>query len=138
MDSDADETWSDTSEEDESRKSPPLQSRAYQLEMFEHSMKGNIIVVMATGSGKTQIAKLRIEAELERSPDKLVWFTAPSVVLAYQQYRCLSQQLPAYQFRLITGMDNAEYWTTLDIWNKVLHNIQVVVSTPAILEQALN
>ena len=35
-------------------------------------------------------------------------------------------------------MDNAEYWTTLDIWAKVLHNVQVVVSTPAILTQALN
>jgi hypothetical protein len=83
-------------------------------------------------------AKLRIEAELERSPNKLVWFTAPSVVLAYQQYRFLSQQLPAFQFRLITGMDNAEYWTTPQVWEKVLHNIAVVVSTPAILNQALN
>ncbi|EXJ69623.1 uncharacterized protein A1O5_07659 [Cladophialophora psammophila CBS 110553] len=93
---------------------------------------------MGTGSGKTLIAKLRIEAELERSPDKLVWFTAPSVVLAYQQYRFLSQQLPAFQFRLITGMDSAEYWTTKAVWDKVLDNIQVVISTPAILAQALN
>ncbi|KIW62289.1 hypothetical protein PV04_10473 [Phialophora macrospora] len=138
MDPDSDETWSDTSEEDGSRNAPPLQSRAYQIEMFEHSMMGNIIAVMGTGSGKTQVAKLRIEAELERSPGKLVWFTAPSVVLAYQQYRFLSQQLPAYQFRLITGMDNAEYWTSLDIWQKVLYHIHVVVSTPAILQQALN
>ncbi len=139
MDSESDEdTWSDTSVEDESRKSPPLQSRAYQIEMFEHSMKGNVIAVMGTGSGKTLIAKLRIEAELDRTPHKLVWFTAPSVVLAYQQYRFLSQQLPAYQFKLITGMDNAEYWTSLDIWQKALHNVHVVVSTPSILEQALN
>ncbi|ETI20103.1 hypothetical protein G647_08137 [Cladophialophora carrionii CBS 160.54] len=138
MDSEFDETWSDTSEEDERRDITPIQSRAYQIEMFEHSMKGNVIAVMATGIGKTQIAKLRIQAELERSPNKLVWFTAPSVVLAYQQYRFLSQHLPAYQFRLITGMDNAEYWTSLDIWRKVLYHIHVVVSTPAILQQALN
>ncbi|KAJ9603105.1 Dicer-like protein 2 [Cladophialophora chaetospira] len=138
MNSDSDDTWSDTSEEDESRNSPPLQSRAYQIEMFEHSMKGNIIAVMGTGSGKTLIAKLRMEAELDRSPNKLVWFTAPSVVLTYQQYRFLSQQLPAYQFKIITGMDNAEYWNSLDVWQDALHNVNVVVSTPAILEQALN
>ncbi|OQV01614.1 Ribonuclease III domain-containing protein [Cladophialophora immunda] len=138
MDLDPEDIWSDTSEEGEVQSDPPLSSRAYQIEMFNHSMKENIIAVMGTGSGKTQIAKLRIEAELERSPGKLVWFTAPSVVLAYQQYRFLSQQLPAFQFRLITGMDSPDYWTTKDVWDQVLHNIHVVVSTPAILKQALN
>ncbi|OAP55435.1 hypothetical protein AYL99_10408 [Fonsecaea erecta] len=141
MDLDVDGIWSDTSDEEEEedvQTNLPLLSRAYQIEMFNHSMKGNIIAVMATGSGKTQIAKLRIEAELERSPNKLVWFTAPSVVLAYQQYRFLSQQLPAFQFRLLTGMDNCEYWTTKDVWDQVLHNIHVVVSTVAILNEALN
>jgi ERCC4-related helicase len=32
-----------------------LASRSYQLEMFERSMKENIIVCMETGSGKTQM-----------------------------------------------------------------------------------
>ena len=32
-----------------------LQSRAYQMEMFEQSLKDNIIVCMETGSGKTQM-----------------------------------------------------------------------------------
>jgi ERCC4-related helicase len=35
-------------------------------------------------------------------------------------------------------MDNAEYWTSPHIWQKVLYHIHVVVSTPAILQQALN
>ncbi|KIX93481.1 uncharacterized protein Z520_10901 [Fonsecaea multimorphosa CBS 102226] len=138
MDLDSEDTWSDTSEEEEAVTNMPLLSRAYQMEMFNHSMKENIIAVMATGSGKTQVAKLRMEAELERSPGKMVWFTAPTVVLAYQQYRFLSQQLPAFQFRLITGMDSVDYWTTKDVWDVVLHKIQVVVSTPAVLNQALD
>jgi len=43
-----DDTWSETSSEDndEATASPPLQSRAYQIEMFEHSMQGNIIAVV--------------------------------------------------------------------------------------------
>jgi hypothetical protein len=49
MDLDSDDTWSDTSAEEESRNTPALQSRAYQIEMFEHSMQGNIIAVMGTG-----------------------------------------------------------------------------------------
>jgi ERCC4-related helicase len=32
-----------------------LTSRAYQLEMFEQSLKQNIIVCMETGSGKTHV-----------------------------------------------------------------------------------
>jgi ERCC4-related helicase len=49
-----------------------LQTRRYQYEMFEKSMKGNVIIAMDTGSGKTHIAILRIAAELERcSPEKV-------------------------------------------------------------------
>ncbi|EXJ81721.1 hypothetical protein A1O1_07786 [Capronia coronata CBS 617.96] len=70
---------------------------------------------MGTGSGKTQV-----------------------VVLAYQQHSFLSRQLPAFQFRLITGMDNAEFWNTQELWDKALHNIHAVICTPAILLQALN
>jgi ERCC4-related helicase len=92
---------------------------------------------MGPGSGKTQIAKLRIEAELARSPSKKIWFSAPSVVLAHQQYRFLSRQLPAYQFKLITGHDNPEHWD-FNLWGRALLNVQVIVSTPVILEQALN
>ena len=35
-------------------------------------------------------------------------------------------------------MDNAEYWRTQEVWDKVLFNIDVVVSTPRILLDALN
>ncbi|OAG37503.1 hypothetical protein AYO21_08235 [Fonsecaea monophora] len=138
MDLDSDDTWSDTSEEDESQPNPPFVSRAYQIEMFNHN-------------GHWEWENTNVGADLlpsryqthEHLPLRilifgLVWFTAPSVVLAYQQYRFLSQQLPAFQFRLITGADTPEKWTSKQIWDQVLHNIQVVVSTPAVLFNALN
>ncbi|ETN43326.1 uncharacterized protein HMPREF1541_02485 [Cyphellophora europaea CBS 101466] len=112
-------------------------SRAYQLEMFELSMKQNIIVCMDTGSGKTQIARLRIQAELERTPNKLIWLLTPSQVLAEQQHSFLSAQLPTYTFRLITGADNAEYWASKEVWTAALLNQNGIVSTPAILLEAL-
>lgn len=48
MDPDSDDSWSDTSseEEDHYNDNLPLHSRAYQVEMFEHSMQGNIIAVV--------------------------------------------------------------------------------------------
>lgn len=46
METDSDDTWSVTSNEEESQNVTLLQSRAYQIEMFEASMKGNIIAVV--------------------------------------------------------------------------------------------
>ncbi|GKU15974.1 unnamed protein product [Fusarium langsethiae] len=46
--------------------------RGYQREMLEQSLKRNVIVAMDTGSGKTQVAVMRIQHELETcAPDKL-------------------------------------------------------------------
>ena len=115
-----------------------MQSRAYQVEMFEESLKGNTIVCMSTGSGKTQIAKLRIETELRRSPTKVVWFLAPSVALAQQQHTYLTTQLPAHQFRIITSLDNVDHWSTQAIWDAALWNMEVVISTPQPLLDTLS
>ncbi|KAK5072995.1 Dicer-like protein 2 [Lithohypha guttulata] len=114
-----------------------LQARAYQLEMFEESMKRNIIVAMATGLGKTNIASLRVRAELERSPTKRVWFTAPNTILAEQQHYFLSSQLPEYQMRTLLGHDKVDLWRTPAIWDSALADMHVVVSTPQVLLDAL-
>ncbi|RMZ89441.1 hypothetical protein DV736_g3349, partial [Chaetothyriales sp. CBS 134916] len=116
---------------------PTLDPRSYQTEMFEASMKENIIVAMATGSGKTMVARLRIEAELQRTPTKRIWFTTPNVLLAEQQHRFFCSQLPSYSFRLITGADNVQFWSTQQVWDSALAGQQVVVSTPEVLRAAL-
>lgn len=114
-----------------------LQSRGYQLEMFKESMERNIIVTMATGSGKTNIACLRIEAELQRSPGKRVWFTAPNTVLVEQQHFFLASQLPDYRTRTLLGHDNVDRWESLQIWNAALSDMDIIVSTPQVLLDAL-
>ncbi|KAK2745698.1 Dicer-like protein 2 [Myotisia sp. PD_48] len=115
------------------------QPRAYQEEMFKQSLRQNTIVVMGTGSGKTLIAILRIQEELRTCPsNKLVWFLAPTVPLVEQQYQLISEQLPAFQARKITGADNVDYWSKQKVWDNVLLNIRVVVSTPQVLLDALS
>lgn len=108
--------------------------REYQLEMLAESLKRNIIVAMDTGSGKTLIATMRIQAELQRSsPDKLVWFCVPSVALAMQQHKSISTQLPLFQPRckLLTGADNCEFWSE-NIWAEVLKDARIIISTHAV------
>ncbi|KAK3899484.1 hypothetical protein C8A05DRAFT_18092, partial [Staphylotrichum tortipilum] len=114
-----------------------MTARAYQREMLEESLKQNIIVTMDTGSGKTQVAILRIQAELERSR-KIAWFLAPTVSLADQQFEAIRAQTPGVQSKLITGSDNVQAWSTKPgVWHAVLLNTRIVVSTYQILFDAV-
>ncbi|KXX79980.1 Dicer-like protein 2 [Madurella mycetomatis] len=115
-----------------------MTARAYQIEMLEESLKQNIIVAMDTGSGKTQVAVLRIKAELERS-EKRVWFLAPTVSLAEQQFKVIQAQIPDVQSKFICGADNVQAWASKPgVWDEILLNIRVVVSTERILFDAVS
>ncbi|KAL4932472.1 putative RNA helicase/RNAse III, partial [Aspergillus undulatus] len=117
---------------------PDYRARSYQLEMFEASLQGNIVVAMGTGSGKTHIALLRIMHELEHSDgNKLIWFLAPTVALCLQQHAVIARHIPAAKSRTLTGLDKVELWTEQEIWDSVLDDIQIVVSTPAVLLDAM-
>ncbi|KAL2040995.1 hypothetical protein N7G274_006453 [Stereocaulon virgatum] len=115
-----------------------LHGRAYQYEMLEESMKRNIIVAADTGSGKTLIAILRIQEELQRcSPEKFVWFCVPTVALAIQQHQAISTQISAFQARVVSGADNVDHWSTKAIWDEILKGIHIIVSTHQVLLEAL-
>ncbi|OTB05309.1 hypothetical protein M426DRAFT_319858 [Hypoxylon sp. CI-4A] len=116
-----------------------IHAREYQLEMLEESLKRNIIVAMETGTGKTQVAVLRIQAQLEKSsPEKLIWFLAPTVALCEQQARVLKQQIPAVQAKFLTGSDGVDTWTDIRTWDDYLKNVHIVVSTYQVLLDAIS
>ncbi|KAI1132220.1 RNase3 domain-containing protein [Nemania abortiva] len=114
-----------------------IHARAYQVEMFEKSLKQNIIVAMDTGSGKTQVAVLRIQAELEKCSDKIIWFLAPTVALCEQQFRVIKSQIGAAQIKLLSGADNVDAWSDTRIWDDYLKDVRIVVSTYQILLDAI-
>lgn len=68
---------------------------------------------------------------------QLVWFLVPTVALAEQQHAAITLQLPAFQSRMLSGNDGVDHWSSQDIWDKILHNIRIVVSTPQVLLDAL-
>ncbi|KFA61203.1 hypothetical protein S40285_06443 [Stachybotrys chlorohalonatus IBT 40285] len=115
-----------------------LNPRAYQQEMFDHSLQRNTIVAMDTGSGKTQVAILRIAAELDKaSTDKIIWFLAPTVSLCQQQFNVIRLQIPAVSIKIVTGEDNADTWSE-NIWATLLDGVRIVVTTHQILLDALS
>ena len=45
--------------------------------------------------------------------------------------------MPAYKMRLLTGQDNVDKWSELSIWDAALDQARVVISTHAVLSDAL-
>ncbi|KAF1988783.1 P-loop containing nucleoside triphosphate hydrolase protein [Aulographum hederae CBS 113979] len=116
-----------------------LRLRSYQQEMVDESLHRNIIVAIDTGGGKTAVAVSRAELELQScEPDKLVWMLAPTVALCEQQCSVFAKYLPAYISRVLCGNDGVDHWTDQTIWDAVLENIRIVVSTPGVLLDALS
>ena len=71
-----------------------LQARPYQEELLQKAMKGNTIVYLGTGSGKTFIAVMLIKemrGELMAGPKKAI-FLVSSVALVAQQKKLLEEQ----------------------------------------------
>lgn len=122
----------------EDARATPHASRAYQLEMLQKSLEENVIVAMDTGSGKTQIAILRIRAQLESSSDqKLIWFLAPTVLLCAQQFEAIKLGIPSISMRLVVGSDNVHTWGA-STWKTLLDGTQAIVSTYQVLLDALD
>lgn len=113
----------------------------------------NGFAILTEGEANFHSAILRIMHELEHGDHrkvcrfpfqaqlanelKLVWFLAPTVTLCQQQYHTLRASFPAVSTRLIVGSDNVDCWKTQDIWDKVLKDQRIVVTTHAILSDAL-
>lgn len=69
---------------------------------------------------------------------QFIWFLAPTVTLCEQQHNVLRRNIPNVQIRLLIGSDNVHRWTEQRIWDIVLNNVRIVVSTHAVLADALS
>lgn len=67
-----------------------------------------------------------------------MWFLAPTVSLCAQQFSVLSSYIPAVGMKFLSGLDNVDKWRGRDLWDALLKNVRVVVSTYQILYDALS
>ena len=63
---------------------------------------------------------------------------APTVALSIQQHEVISLHAPAVRTRLLIGSDNVDRWSEQRIWDAALKDVRVVVSTHAVLSDALS
>jgi ERCC4-related helicase len=54
-----------------------------------------------------------------------------------QQYKVISSNIPGVKSRTLTGLDKVELWTDQIIWDAVLQDVRIVISTHAVLADAL-
>lgn len=66
-----------------------------------------------------------------------MWFLAPTVALCEQQYEVFRSNLPGYGIQVLSGNDNVDHWTEQSVWDAVLHNVRIVISTHKVLLDAL-
>lgn len=67
---------------------------------------------------------------------QIIWFLAPTVALATQQFHVIQLQIPAMFTRLLTGQDGVDAWSGT-VWQLVLKGVRIVVSTYQVLLDAL-
>lgn len=58
--------------------------------------------------------------------------------LCSQQYEYLQSQITTVQIKFLSGNDGVDRWTERSLWDTVLRNVQIVVSTYQILLDALS
>lgn len=117
---------------------PELLPRAYQTEIFERAVKGNVVAALATGSGKTLIAALLLRwmACLPSQAGKKIFFLVPKVPLVGQQKSFIDSQTAGLKIGGYVGEMGVDLWDRPK-WLKELQEHDVFVMTPAILLRLL-
>ena len=107
-----------------------VESRDYQINLANHAIKENCIVVLPTGLGKTTVALQVMSAFLDKGTGGTL-FLAPTRVLVNQHYEFLKNNLTISDIGLITGEDAPTKREKL--WNN-----SVICATPEITKNDLD
>ena len=103
-----------------------MQHRLYQGNILNQAMKGNMLVVLPTGMGKTPVAILLAAYRLEKFPDSKVLVLAPTRPLVSQHYHSFVKfmNIDPGRFCVVTGL------VAPDEREKLYKGKQLIFATP--------
>lgn len=96
--------------------------REYQKELFRKAMGGNAIVYLPTGSGKTLVASMVINAMLKLNPGKMAAFLVHRIPLVYQQSEYIKKQNGRLRVEILAG-DLTRFPGDREHWVQVIRKI---------------
>eukprot|EP01080_Neovahlkampfia_damariscottae_P000812 gene812-9062_t len=113
--------------------------RDYQQKAFETAKKKNLIVVGATGQGKTLVAALLMDYMHSRlKENQKIFFSCQTKVLLEQQKTSMMKFLPTLRIEKYTGESkNIDYWSK-EKWRNEIENNDCLFFTPDTLKKALH
>ncbi len=109
-----------------------VERREYQINIADSAAKGNTLVVLPTGLGKTIIALILVAKELKKDKNKIL-FLAPTKPLVIQHAQFLKQFLTIDNalIAIFTGEISPEKR------HKMWDDSRIIVSTPQVIENDL-
>ncbi len=110
-----------------------LESRKYQESILAVAASRNLLCVLPTGLGKTNIAILLAALRLEKHPESKILITAPTKPLVNQHYKTFSQflNLDSKDFEVVTGTTKPEDRTSVYLTK------QIIFATPQTIQNDL-
>jgi Fanconi anemia group M protein len=110
-----------------------IEEREYQKSIAETAVKGNTLVVLPTGMGKTLIALLVSVNRLEKFPNSKILITAPTRPLNAQHKSMFEKftNIDSSEIALITGKIKPEMRA------KIYHDVKIICATPQTIKNDL-
>ncbi|KAF8931069.1 Dicer-like protein 1 [Dissophora ornata] len=121
-------------------RSAPDAPRKYQMEVAERAIKGNVVAVSDTGSGKTliavillkhMVAQARKEAAETGCRQKLSFFVVNKVPLVFQQQTYIASNSDI-KAEAVCGAMNVDTFD-MEMWNTIFDRCELIVLTGQIL-----
>ncbi|KAJ4988740.1 proteasome A-type and B-type [Stagonosporopsis vannaccii] len=100
-------------------------------ETIEGEMNGDTVEIGIVGPPEERLLGV------EGVEGARVWFLAPTVTLCEQQSKVFKHHLPSYNVLVLSGQDDIDHWTEQSVWDSVLFNVRIVLSTHQVLLDAL-
>lgn len=104
-----------------------IEERAYQVNIAEHALKGNTLVVLPTGLGKTAVALL---AAAERIKFGKILMLAPTKPLVEQHYQYFKSNLTIPEDEIVMFTGTTPHPKRTALWN----HARFCVSTPEVIK----
>ncbi len=114
-------------------KSNAIEARLYQQTIFAETLKGNTLVVLPTGLGKTIILALLAAKRMEQYPDSFILILAPTKPLVEQHLKTFRKVFNIIEEEIIMLSGAILPEKRVRLWRQG----QIIIATPQIVENDL-